>query len=1094
LIPLAFPAYVRRSDSHWVARPLLAPIAEGVGRDPAVAVDSLETGLRKAYEKVRPSDEQALLWLSWEPPDLETPRIPLQIGYGKRFVECALLVGTFRLGKQRYVTIPRLDRWFVLDGESKLWHGQLQEQVDAHLRDLRAEGAEWEPPAEAELRRDRVLPARIRLHPDIPPIKLGFGSFEDWAATLDDLFKNMTATTALRDLAEDLGERRDLLRALVPDPRVQTVIDCVSSLPPTPLALVGPSGSGRTTLVHEALHQMTAAAEKARRDELLRALQTGEGLPTRETGPPRFYRLDPQRIVTGMSVVGQWQRRLELALGWVRDRRQMQERQPGGDVIFVDDPVPLARVGRARGSDMVASTVLRSWLEQGAFPMVIEATPEQWHRLTELDRAFADLFRVVRVEPPPPERVLAVVTQHRAVLEEKHRMVFSVGAIERAIELEARYGGSRVLPGGLVDRLEQVAQAHAGKDEPARVSHVEDTFRAATGLHADVTQPHQPLHDAQLRARIAAALVGQPAAVDALASAVHAFKSGLRPQGRPVACWLFVGPTGVGKTEAAKVLTKTLFTSDAHLVRLDMNTFADPGAVTRLLGEPGGGEGLLCGAIRQRPYAVLLLDEIEKAHPLVHDLLLQLLDEGRLTDADGRTTSFRTTVVVMTSNVGATEIARGMGFDRGAEALERLYRSAVQKAFRPELVNRLDRIVAFRGLGREELRHVAQIQMHRLLARDGFRNRTVLLDVSPDTLDRVAHDAWDPRFGARGLKRALERRVVAAAATEIAAIRPDQPVRMSVAASEAGLSFVVEPLRWAEAAPVARASVPALAPLDEIDAIEAALEPLRPPDAVVARSPRTPEDADHEEVLSLLDTLRQLRAAAHTEASSSPSGVTEAVRRAVPAGIEPRKRIWSPPGRIFMEQKRMAAGLRSVLLDLAEPAGVAPEDLSEKIGLARLRASALLEGRPRSVRMRLRPASPADPGFFYVADWLWDGWKKLAAKLDGEIVGKGHDRVAHGAGLCDLLLLEAGLHWWLPADRGPIVAELQVDSEPDAPLRRHDVILRVQVPPASPRGPRALHDLRSGEVVSLDDRDEVLPRWLLGAWEAARARPIEEPA
>lgn len=1064
MIPVSFQAYVRRHGPVWHASPLLtgAPLVQG--RDPAVAVDVLEHTIRDAWKNVDEGDRDAIALLAWDP-ELTTTRVELPVGAGKAEVLRPVLVAAYDVGGARCAIVPRYGRAFAVPAGAD-WIDALVRAVRRWRKDLDEE--DEEPPPEHEIRSERLLQAELVLRPGVRQTALAGSRRTRWLAGLGG-DEDWSGPEAVAAIAAEVAP----VRAGVPDDRSDTIVAAITAQPPTPVVLVGPSGTGRSTLVRDALAKLHEAVEEERRIQHLIALQRGE--PPVEVPPaPKLYHLDPQRIVTGMSIVGAWQRRLEAALGWLRDRRRKEEKQAGGDVVLVDDPVGLARVGRSAGSDMVASVLVRSWVESAAFPMILAATPEQWHRLSELDRPFADLFRVIRVDPPDPQRVSSILAFHRGRLEQDLSMDFNAGGLERIVELERRYPGSRVSPGSVVDRMAVVAKAYEGTDEYDDVGaeQVEDTFASETGLRAEIASPATPLPDAPLRATLAAKLVDQPAAVDALVSAIHAVKSGLRTRGRPIASWLFVGPTGVGKTEAAKLLTRTLFSTDAALLRFDLNTFGDGGAVHRLLG--GDGDGLLTSAVRRRPLAVVLLDEIEKAHPAVHDLLLQVLDEGRLTDGEGRVTSFETTIVVMTSNVGAAEIASGVGFSKDDEAVEKKYRSAVARAFRPELINRIDRIVPFGHLGPSALRAVAELQLQRLLARDGFRNRTALLDIAPDALDRVATAAHDPRFGARGLKRALERQIVAGAAEVLAGLRADEPVRLAIRQSETGVSFDVRRLGWAE-------PVPPRAPIEDLSAALAAIaalaEPLRPAAGLVARSPQPPDEPDHGEVLSLIDDLATLRERAAREEAPIPDSAYGAIRRAArarPPAEERRNRFpQRHAGRLSHE--RLSAGLRSLLIELARPEAPSEGDLALDVALTDVRARALVAGVPSTLAVTFRPETRRNDGFDAMAAACWAAWEALAARVGGALEGKGDRRTAHGVGLVALLRRDAGLHWWTPAADAPAVGALVLDGGPS------DTIVRVYCPPASPKDTGAVQDLRTGEIVPFGQLRDRTPGWLLAA-------------
>ncbi|MEK6711980.1 MAG: AAA family ATPase, partial [Nitrospinota bacterium] len=253
-------------------------------------------------------------------------------------------------------------------------------------------------------------------------------------------------------------------------------------------------------------------------------------------------------------------------------------------------------------------------------------------------------------------------------------------------------------------------------------------------------------------------VVGQERAVAAVAEAVRRARAGVTDPGRPIGSFIFLGPTGVGKTELARALAEFLFDDEAAMVRLDMSEYMEKHTVARLIGAPPGYVGYeeggqLTEAVRRRPYAVLLLDEIEKAHPEVFSILLQLLDDGRLTDGHGRTVDFRNTVVIMTSNAGTAELS-ALG-EAGDAALQRAALEALGRVFRPEFLNRVDEVIAFRPLSREQIREIVGVQLARLEKRlAGQRVRLLLTEGAKDFL---ARRGYDPAFGARPLKRAIQR-------------------------------------------------------------------------------------------------------------------------------------------------------------------------------------------------------------------------------------------------------------------------------------------------------------------------------------------------
>ncbi|RKG89601.1 AAA family ATPase, partial [Corallococcus terminator] len=335
-------------------------------------------------------------------------------------------------------------------------------------------------------------------------------------------------------------------------------------------------------------------------------------------------------------------------------------------------------------------------------------------------------------------------------------------ALETLLDLQQRFVAHEAFPGKAVRLLRRVVSRSGTEENGVRRFTQEDVtaaMREQTGLPDFVLGSEPPKTRDTLERELAAQVAGQPEAVTAVVDAILTLQRSLQPPDKPLATYLFVGPTGVGKTETAKALARTLFGSEGRLVRFDMSEFVSASSITRLLGMPGAPDGELTTALRTQPFCVVLFDEVEKAHPRIFDALLQFLGEGRLTDGAGRTVDARQAVVVLTSNLGVREAAARTGFHRTAESAEAHYLSSVRAFFRPEFFNRLDRVVPFRPLTPAALRVVVEHALESLLSRRGIRRGNVLVEVEPALLDLLVEQAYDPRYGARPLKRALERRL-----------------------------------------------------------------------------------------------------------------------------------------------------------------------------------------------------------------------------------------------------------------------------------------------------------------------------------------------
>jgi ATP-dependent Clp protease ATP-binding subunit ClpC len=545
----------------------------------------------------------------------------------------------------------------------------------------------------------------------------------------------------LRAVARNLshGARDDSLeRCFGREALVREVVDALEGREGAALVLVGPPGSGKTALVHEVVRRLTARQDAAgtRRD---------------------VWRVDGNQFIAGMMYVGQWE---------ARARGVVQELTEVGDLLYVDDLASLVYAGRTRSERTNVAQYIEPHLARGELTVLAESTPERFERVREEAPTFASLFRVVHV-PALDARatlpaLLGTLRELEAASGDSGAVRLSPLALETLLDLQQRFVAHEAFPGKAVRLLRRVVARPGTAEGGVRRFTQEDVtsaMREQTGLPDFVLGSAPPKTRETLERELAAQVAGQPEAVSAVVDAILTLQRSLQPPDKPLATYLFVGPTGVGKTETAKALARTLFGGEGRLVRFDMSEFVSAASITRLLGQPGAPDGELTTALRTQPFCVVLFDEVEKAHPRIFDALLQFLGEGRLTDGAGRTVDARQAVVVLTSNLGVREAAARTGFHRTAEGAEAHYLSAVRAFFRPEFFNRLDRVVPFRPLTPAALRVVVEHALESLLSRRGIRRGNVLVEVESPLLDLLVEQAYDPRYGARPLKRALERRL-----------------------------------------------------------------------------------------------------------------------------------------------------------------------------------------------------------------------------------------------------------------------------------------------------------------------------------------------
>ena len=478
----------------------------------------------------------------------------------------------------------------------------------------------------------------------------------------------------------------------------------------------------------------------------------------------RLISLDLGSIVAGTKYRGDFEKRLKAIIN---------ETAANPDVIlFIDEFHTIVGAGGASGS-LDAANMLKPALARGEIQCIGATTMDEFRKIVEKDGALDRRFQKIVVERTDIQHSISILDKLKTNYEKYHNVTYSDDAIEACVRMSERYITDRCLPDKAIDVMDEtgsmVRLKNPKKTACVTAEDVASMISKMTGIPSGQIAESEGVRLMKMGDKLRSRIIGQDEAIDKVVRAIQRGRAGIKDPGKPIGTFIFFGQTGVGKTQLAKSLAEYLFDSEDNMIRLDMSEYMEKFNVSRLIGAPPGYVGFeeggqLSERVRRKPYCVVLLDEIEKAHPDVFNLLLQVMDEGRLTDSNGRTVSFRNTILIMTSNVGSRELdeyGSGVGFSTSVKNVQgnrkTVLEKAVRKAFPPEFINRVDEQVFFRPLDKEDIGRIIDIELK------GLRNRVkdagFEITITPSAKRFVADEGYDPSFGARPLKRAIRKHI-----------------------------------------------------------------------------------------------------------------------------------------------------------------------------------------------------------------------------------------------------------------------------------------------------------------------------------------------
>jgi len=612
-------------------------------------------------------------------------------------------------------------------------------------------------------------------------------------------------TTLVDQLATDLtalAEESKLDPVIGRQMEIERVIQILARRTKNNPALIGEPGVGKTAIV-EGLAQRIVEGD----------------VPVPLLGK-RVLQLDVGSLVAGTMYRGQFEERL---------KRVIDELKASGAILFIDEVHMLVGAGSA-GSSVDAANILKPALSRGELQVIGATTLDEYRKHIESDAALERRFQPIQVNEPTVDETIQILHGIRGAYEEHHRLVISDEALEAAARLSARYVTDRFLPDKAIDLIDESASrvrmykspaANTAKEllaklrniranqnlalEDGRYDDAQELLNEAAVLERDLeelrtdwnrdTSPVVTADDIaevvsmwtgvpvmqmaeeesvrllHMEDEMRAHIVGQDEAIQTISKAVRRARSGLKDPRRPIGSFVFLGPTGVGKTELTKALARFLFGSEDALIQLDMSEFMERHSVSRLVGAPPGyigydDAGQLTEAIRRHPYSIVVFDEIEKAHPEAHNMLLQIMEEGHLSDARGHKVDFRNTIIVMTSNIGADVIKRqsSLGFplqtdehteeQEAYEEMRKKLTESLKRVFRPEFINRLDSVIVFRALNRDDILKIVSLELNKVAER--LKENNMTLRATDAALQQLAEEGYDPDMGARPLRRVIQ--------------------------------------------------------------------------------------------------------------------------------------------------------------------------------------------------------------------------------------------------------------------------------------------------------------------------------------------------
>ena len=773
---IRLPVLIKQKKSkNYSIRPLLFPIPIVKHEKYDVAVKKFKKKIETQFNDFFPDLEKAdILILAGLSPEFHIETKEVYVKFKKKIINGKFLLAYFTVNNIHYVCIPALDSLIMVIGQGKNKKDIILTDIILNFfRDKLKED-------ETEIDFNKYYYTNeFHTYIDMQlfinsPFEMIKKSSED--LSMLNIFRSFNGREEIEKVGMEWNYNASYARIPSQENAVREIEKALKGDKPPCIVILGERGSGKTSVINQALKQFHNAEYTNLRSELK---SSWENVAT------KTWYVDPLRVIAGMSIIGYWERRFEAILDYIIHRQEdiikpsryytritkIIERTnriktsfyPRTDRLYIKNLPAFFRVGHTSQSKLSLADVLQVYMENREIAVIAEASPEEWASIKASKRKFTDLFYTIQLDTLQTEELIDVLQYHRVLLEKEDKIRFSNEALIEIIKQSLNTRTKKDLPSFPVNLLYESARKYGRVNE----NNIKYAVRKYFRFKSVITDTTRKLEQKRVKAFFDAKLVGQEEAKRSLVDIVQLVKAGFNEPKKPLASLLFIGPTGVGKTESAKLLCKYLFEDDKSFVRINMNEYISFDAVSRLIGSYSNPDGYLTSRVRQLGTCLVLFDEIEKAHSSVHDLLLQVLGEGRLTDTNGQTTDFSNTIIIMTSNLGAEEATKIPGFDSENLDKRSVYRKACEDFFRPEFLNRIDKILPFENLKDEDIEQLVQLQIAKIIKRDGFIERSLMLSIDRKALMEMTKKVIDKKYGARSLKRQLEKNIVEVAGKQL---------------------------------------------------------------------------------------------------------------------------------------------------------------------------------------------------------------------------------------------------------------------------------------------------------------------------------------